>query len=73
MELIELKDKIEDFNGLNFICIDIRCSYCVFANLLDNSCEGGTKDYDWKAIKELDLPNDTVVTKELLKDYRHKT
>lgn len=73
MELRELKEKIENHNGYNFLCIDIVCDDCIFFNNLNNSCEGMMKDYDWNKIKVLDLPDDTVVTKELLKNFKHKT
>ena len=72
MELRELKEKLSDIEVIGFDCFDIQCKECIFFNLLEESCEGKKVDYDWVNIKELDLPNNTVVTKELLKDFKHK-
>ena len=73
MEIRELKERLSDITVLGFDCFDIHCKECVFHNLLEESCEGKKVDYDWNKIKELDLPDDIVVTKELLKDFKHKT
>lgn len=70
MELKELKERLSDIDDLEFDCFDIRCRDCVFFNLLEESCEGKKEDYNWKLIKESDLPDNTVVTKELLKDFK---
>ena len=73
MELRELKEKIETLKGgteYYFNCFGIKCVDCTFNNLLDNSCGGMMVNYNWEKIKELDLPNNTVVTKELLKEFK---
>lgn len=74
MELKELKEKIEYIDypeGYNFICDGIPCNQCPFLNHLDNNCEGKRVDYNWGKIKELDLSDNTVVTKELLKEFKN--
>lgn len=70
MELKELKERIEYYKGYNFWCDGILCDNCLFFNDFEINCEGKKEDYNWKLIKELDLPDNTVVTKELLKDFK---
>ena len=70
MKLKELKGRIEDYTGHDCWCEGILCDNCLFWNDLKINCEGTKGDYNWKLIKELDLPDNTVVTKELLKEFK---
>lgn len=73
MTIIELKELIIDFTGhldYNFLCDEIPCLDCVFFNNLNQECEGKQVDYNWKKIKESNIPDDTIVTKELLKEFK---
>ena len=71
MELRELKERLSDIEVIGVDCFYIHCKDCVFFNLLEESCEGKKVDYDWDKIKVLDLPDNTVVTKELLKEFKN--